>query len=262
MYIITRNRGKITLELSDRDSDIIFKINHELPEISKITERIRNTNFKENYKTITLSIYDLNFRKNMKKYIPVGKKSSIVYKPDNVIEKDYWRGIIDGDGSLGFTKNNIPYISLVTKSKLLATSYISYIKDIVGIDKITTVNKRDNVYNIMLTNENAQMLIKELYYDNCFSINRKIKNSIEILLWKRPDNIKKVTWSRKKWSKDEDDFILSFSLEESVKVLNRTEKAIKIKETTKVKNKPLVTLNPKTENNSCALSEISSIMFA
>jgi hypothetical protein len=227
-YETTRNRGKIVLELSDRDNDIIHKINQEMSN-TKISKRIRNTNFKENYKSISLSIFDIKLRNDLKKYIPIGNKSKIIYKPDNVIEKDYWRGIIDGDGSLGITKNNIPFISLVTKSNLLANSYIEYIKNIVGVEKSTTPNKRDNIYNIMLTNENAQILIKELYYDNCFGIDRKINKAIEILLWKRPNERIKVTWKKTKWTKYEDDFIITHTLEESMKDLNRTEKSIKIR---------------------------------
>lgn len=104
----------------------------------------------------------------------------------NKLESDYWRGIIDGDGSLGFTKNGIPYISLVTCSEILSNQYIIFLEQIIGYKKITTKNKRDSAYNIMVTNENAQKVIKRLYYKDCLSINRKYNMAIDIINWIRP----------------------------------------------------------------------------
>ena len=47
MYLTTRNRGKVTLEISKKDEDIVMKLNKLIPK-SKIHERVRNTNFKNN----------------------------------------------------------------------------------------------------------------------------------------------------------------------------------------------------------------------
>jgi hypothetical protein len=228
-YETSRNRGRITLELSKRDEDIINKINVILSGNSTITTRKRDTNFKNDYESVSLNIFNHDLRMEIKKYLPVGKKSDIIEIPDNVIKKDYWRGIIDGDGSLGITKNGLPFISLVTKSNSLVNSYLEYIKEILNIEKVANRNKRDNAYNVMITNENAQKLIEELYYDNCLSIDRKLNKSKEVLSWKRPENVKIVTWCRKKWTQYEDDFIFTNTLEDSIKCLDRNEKSIKLR---------------------------------
>ncbi len=228
-YETTRNRGKITLEVSKRDADIITKINNNLIQHSSISTRIRDTNFKKDYESITLGIFDLEFRTETKKYLPVGKKSDIITMPNNVIKSDYWRGIVDGDGSLGITKNNLPFISFATASEILANQFLAYIKEIVGVEKTAVRNKRDNIYNIMLTNENAQILVEELYYENCFGIDRKINKSKEVLGWIRPENIKKREYVKKNWTKDEDEFIILNPLEVSMEQLDRTQKSVEMR---------------------------------
>jgi len=229
IYETTRNRGRITLELSEKDSDIIEKINNIIPEYSKIYRRTRNTNFKQNSQSISLKIFDMEMRNHLKKFIPVGNKNKTINIPDNIIEIDYWRGIIDGDGSLGLTSKNIPFISLVTKSSDLAISFINFIKNITGVIKTSTPNKRDDIYNIMLTKELAQCLVKTLYYDNCICIDRKKEKAVIVLSWNRPDNMKKITWNKKRWNNDEDDYILTHSIEDSITSLNRNENSIKIR---------------------------------
>lgn len=228
-YESTRNRGKITLELGKKDSDIIEKLSILIGDDAKISQRIRNTNYSQDYESTLLTICNLNIRTQLKPYIPVGKKTDIICKPNNILESDYWRGIIDGDGSLGLTSNNIPFLSLVTKSELLANDFIDYIEKITGQRKTTTKNKRDLAYNICVTKEIAQSLAKELYYNDCLCLNRKLDKANDIISWVRPNEMKKVTWERKKWTSDEDIFISTHSISESIEILGRTEKSIQIR---------------------------------
>lgn len=228
----TRNRGSIRIELNIKDKNILEKMSTFFDCHVSITERCRNINIKE-YKyvsnTATLKIYDLDTRNQFKEYLPSSKKSDIIKKPENIIENDYWRGIIDGDGSLGITKNGLPFISLVTCSDELSQQYITFLSTIIGYKKETSKNKRDNAYNIMVTNEDSQKIISQLYYKNCLSIDRKYETAQEILNWVRPSNIKKIDFERKRWTSYDDDYIIEHDIEESMEHLNRTEKSIKIR---------------------------------
>lgn len=228
-YENTRNRGRITLEISMRDKDIIEKIHEAIPSVTKITYRKRDTNFKKDNEFISLNIFNLETREYLKEYIPPGKKSLIITPPTNISEYDYWRGIIDGDGSLGLTNKGFPFISLTTNSDNLCKSFLDFISEKLNIEKTINRNKRDNMYNIVLYKEQAQELTKILYYDNCLCLNRKKQKANDIINWVRPATMKKIDFERRKWTKKEDEYIISNSIENSIKNLDRNENAIKIR---------------------------------
>lgn len=175
----SRNRGRISIELSERDKDILFKIEEILPVSCTISTRTRQTNFKPSSTTFTLNIFDYDFRMMLEGFgLSPGKKSSSIKPPDfnthNLIERDYWRGVIDGDGSLGFTKYGIPFISLVSKSDELIESYKDLIKIHCDYRPITKRNKRNDAYNVTVFRQSPK-LIERLYPPNCLGIDRKIK---------------------------------------------------------------------------------------
>lgn len=171
----TRNRGRISLELSFKDYDFLKTLQSFMPVNTTIKERTRNTNFKKNYKTASLNIFDLNFRTELNSFgLPYGAKSDTVTIPAvKFSEPDYYRGLIDADGSVGITAQNLPFISFATKSDNLAKNYTELIKKLIDQDKKTNKNKRDNIYNIMVMRSNALEIIKYLYYDDCLALPRK-----------------------------------------------------------------------------------------
>lgn len=192
-----KDKGSFSLEISVKDIDILVKLKNIIPSKSTISQRTKNTNFKKNYESAKLSCYDSCFRYTLNYYgVPYGKKSKIIKPPiQEYISIDYWRGIIDGDGALGFTAKGLPFISLVTASDKLAKEFCDFVcnnTDSIRDFKKINKNKRDNVYNIMFTNEDALCIVKKLYYDNCLSIDRKKEKSNEMLKWIRPVNSKKI----------------------------------------------------------------------
>lgn len=180
-------KGKLNIELSFKDRDILLLIQKCIDVETSFSSRIRNTNFKENYKSCKLSFHSTEFREALHKLgLPIGKKSAIIKPPKSkYVEIDYWRGIIDGDGSLGFTKDGWPFISLNTSSTKLALEYKKFIKKITGRTNNANRNKRDGTFNICETRENAQLICKELYYNECIGMKRKIKKAKKISKWRR-----------------------------------------------------------------------------
>ncbi|KKM82790.1 hypothetical protein LCGC14_1315880, partial [marine sediment metagenome] len=139
---------------------------------------------------------------------------------------DYWRGIIDGDGSLGITGKNLPFLGLVTDSDNLAEQFVSFLKNITGKNKTLNRNKRDNIYNILISREDAQKVVKKLYYKDCICLDRKKNRAKEVMSWKRPKNMIKKTYKVREWGKKEEKFILSHSITESMKKLERTRSSV------------------------------------
>ncbi|BAZ48777.1 hypothetical protein NIES4103_13870 [Nostoc sp. NIES-4103] len=146
----------------------------------------------------------------------------------NFSRVDYFRGLIDGDGSIGLTSKNIPYLSLVTSSSYIAVEYLEFINQMTGKAKTSNRNTRDNVYNIVVYKEDAQILARHLYYDSCLALPRKLIKAVEVLNWSRPLEMKQVK-NRKFWTPEEDKFITTHSVECSMKVLSRSRKGIELR---------------------------------
>lgn len=227
----TRNRGKFKIELQKTDEYILHKFKSLFNVYSSITYRTRDTNFCKDYSCVTWSVSNKDFRDQLESSgIPVGKKSNIVNIPTvNFSEIDYFRGIIDGDGSLGFTKLGFPFISLVTSSDQLTQSYNDFIFRMTGSIKKLSRNKRDNVYNIMIVKEDAQKIINLLYYDNCLCLPRKYLASMEVRSWIRPSTMKKRDVLYRSWLPEEEAYVLKHSIKDSVAYLGRSTDAVKIR---------------------------------
>lgn len=224
----TRNRGKLQIELNIRDRDILFKIAENLRVNYSIKERKRTTNFGYSH-TICLSVFDQNYRRYLvENGVPEGRKSQIIKPPaKKFCEVDYIRGLYDGDGSLGITEKGFPFLSIVTSSDDIKDYLISFIaKTLNKPAKTMNKNKRDNVYNICILNEDAVNIVKILYYENCLGIDRKKEKAQEVIKWVRPDSSKKRATVFKKWSAYEDEVVLNNNITKASEILNRSYRSV------------------------------------
>lgn len=95
LYQNTRNRGRLSIELNERDETILLEIQKLLPFNSSIRKRTRTTNFGTNT-TSCLNIYDKKFRDILEVWgMPSGKKSKLIKPPLTKFSKvDYFRGLM------------------------------------------------------------------------------------------------------------------------------------------------------------------------
>ncbi len=226
LYLTDRNRGKITLEVNIKDRDICEKLFSLVPN-SKLSERTRDTNYKQEYHSICFTNHQLSFRQELINFgFPLKDKTNNISIPiQTYSERDFWRGVIDGDGSIGYTAKDIPFVSLVTKSESLKQAYCEMLLHNFNIEKNISRNKRDNIYNIVVYKEEAQKLCEYLYSDATLYLNRKYQKAQEVLKWIRPASMKKAPM-RKAWDKEQDEYILTHSIKESIEHLKRTKKSI------------------------------------
>ena len=226
LLLYSQNRGKLTIEVAIRDKDIIYKLNEILPGGS-ISKRLRSTNFKSNYESICYKNYLLEVRNALlQRGFPVGQKSKVARPPiDSYSDKDFWRGFIDGDGSIGFINNDIPYLSLGTISENIYLEFTSFLKNKFGIVKHLKRNKRDNCYNIIIKNEEAIEVAAYLYSDAEIYLDRKYNEYLKIKSWVRTTRkLRQVSWTE-----EEVDYIINHDITESARYLGRTEQSIKMK---------------------------------
>ena len=94
VYLTTRNRGKITIEIQRSDIGLLETIQQHIPE-SKVSTRKRNTNFKKDYESAIWSNHQLPFRIQMFNWgLPKHDKSIIGTTPNTDYSKsDFWRGV-------------------------------------------------------------------------------------------------------------------------------------------------------------------------
>ena len=229
LYANSRNRGRLTLELNTSDKWILEQFASLIPFYSSIKTRTRTTNFQEAYSSVVWSVHNQSFRDALIcRGFLTGRKSDRVAAPNGEYsEIDYFRGMVDADGSVGKTANGFPFLSIVTSSDEFASHYNAFLRERVGCRKKIERNKRDNIFNITVFKEEAQTLAAILYYDGCLALPRKYAKTLEVAQWERPANMKKM--NRRVWCGEQDAYILTHSVEEAAHFLERTEQSIKMR---------------------------------
>lgn len=105
---------------------------------------------------------------------------SHIAKARNNIEQNthFWRGVIDGDGSIGFARTT-PVLALVGSLQLL-TQFKDYVLTICPQQKILPI-KHSSVWRIAYYSSNAKTIIDNLYSNASVYLDRKYKRAMSIL---------------------------------------------------------------------------------
>lgn len=228
-YANTRGRGRLSIELSERDGALLVELQRHIPAYSAIRVRTRDTNFKNSYVSHCLEISNQAVRADFERFgVPTGRKSERVRPPaEGFSRPDYLRGILDGDGSVGFTAKGWPFISLVTKSPHLAEHFCAEIEAICGVKRSAKPNKRDGVVNLMVANAQAVTLARWCYPPGALAIPRKQAAAQLIAAWTPPHS--RFGYTQKAWTPDQDTVVLNCSNAEAAQILGRTEKSINMR---------------------------------
>ncbi|GGZ26509.1 hypothetical protein GCM10010300_82360 [Streptomyces olivaceoviridis] len=224
-------KGRLTVELNVRDIDLLYRFKHLTPYNSSVTERERSTNYAENQHSATWTLCSLEGRTRLNELgLPYGRKSRAIAPPNGgFAERDYLRGLIDADGSLGFADRGWPILSLTTSSTAISTYVCSYARQVTGVERTVNRNTRDEVYNILYAKEAAQDLAADLYYPGCMSLGRKQVKADAIASWRRPPDMR-VVHSRRNWTAQEDLTLLrSHDITAVAHELGRTEQSCRLR---------------------------------
>jgi hypothetical protein len=226
----SETRGKLSVELGVADRLILDHLAHWLGNGAVVRTRTRTTNFSKNYTSAELVVTRTGLIDQLIDFgVPPGKKSGSVSVPSVPFsESDFWRGVIDGDGSLGITATDQPFISLVTQSELLAVAYKEYVLAVTKKELKTNRNRRDGVYNLSIFNEGAQELARHLYYSGCFGIARKIAKAQDVLNWNRPDG-RKIASPRQDWDYCQDEFLYRYGPARAMESMGRTLNSVTVR---------------------------------
>ncbi|MFG2598873.1 hypothetical protein [Streptomyces sp. NPDC048462] len=205
----TGRKGRLSVEINVRDIAILHEFQQLTPYNSSITERIRSTNFAERHHSATWTVCALEARSLINDLgVPYGRKSRRITPPRvDFSARDYLRGVIDADGSVGITSLGFPFVSLATASTAVGAYLCFYAKKVTGAQRYISRNTRDGIYNIMYTMEAAVRLAEHLYYPGCLALSRKRDAAATVLAWERPPGLKPRAKNRR-WKPWEDEILL------------------------------------------------------
>lgn len=219
----TRQRGRLTIELAACDEEHVERLAGVVPVRTTITRRRRSTNFSSAHESVVLSAFDLAFRRELIALgFPPGRKSTTIAPPRGpYAQRDFFRGLVDADGSLGFARQGWPFVSLCTSSDVLAAAYAEFVEFATGQRKVVRPNARDGARNLMVTREVAQALAAELYYEGAVALPRKRERAAAVAAWMRPLDMPRGA-PRQAWTPEEDAIVLERPTREACAILGRT----------------------------------------
>lgn len=229
----TGQKGKATIELGARDVELLLQLPALFPGLnSTISTRTRSTNFVDVYTSATWRICNLGFRRELEHCgVPVGRKSRDVGLPSGPFhERGYFRGLLDGDGSVGFTRTGLPFVSFVTASSHLADYFCVTVEAITGAVRTAKRNTRDNVFNLMVASDPAAKLAGWAYPPGCLALDRKRLAATDVSRWGRPAGMRAYPiLGRRPWTAEEDVIVGSTSIRGAAQHLGRTERSIQLR---------------------------------
>lgn len=218
------HKGRLSVELAHRDIELLRHFQRLTPYRSSVGTRTRSTNFAPRHTTALWTLCALEARDRLEELgLPYGRKSTTVTPPQvPYARRDYLRGVIDADGSVGRTSRGIPFLSLTTASTAIAITLRDYVRLVTGAERVLKRNTRDNIYNLLYTTECAVELAGHFYYSDCLALERKTRSAADAATWLRPANMRR-SGPRRVWSAQEDRVLVaSTGLEEAALVLGRS----------------------------------------
>lgn len=209
----TRNRGRISLELKVEDKPLLEKIQALVPWYSNIRVRTRETNFVDSTTNASWTLCSHDARQELSRLgLPPGPKSRNCKPPDHpdLSTHDYLRGLIDGDGSVGFTSQGYPFVAFSTASEFLIRYVEHEFCNLSGVPRETNRNTRDRQFNVLYTNDPASIIAAKLYSGAHLALGRKRKAAAEVARWKRPASMRgRPRFPPRRWTADEDELATS-----------------------------------------------------
>lgn len=143
--------------------------------------------------------------------------------------RDYTRGLIDGDGSVGFTSSGKPFLSFVTASQALSEFFCARALEVAGAYRSVNRNSRDGVYNPMLAGEPAVVMAAWLYDDACLALDRKREAAARVAEWTRPPGMRaRPVLGVRRWTAEEDADVFNGTVPEAAVRMGRSEKSIEM----------------------------------
>jgi hypothetical protein len=128
---------------------------------------------RDNGRYCALEINSARLATSLRQYGVIEKKSrraSVIHLDTNV---HFWRGMIDGDGTLYLSKNMYPTLSLCG-SEIILGQFVAYVRTIFPSIKIS-IRKRASIKQLAVAGQKAIILTRHFYGDCSIALDRKLQ---------------------------------------------------------------------------------------
>lgn len=224
-------RGHFSIELSVRDEAVLHSFATLFDVHSRVSCRERTTNFGP-HRSAVWSVSDLAFRRELVDLgLPSGHKATTVAPPVCPVSlPDYVRGLVDGDGSVGFTRTGRPFVGFVTASRPLAEFFCAQALAVAGAHRVPRRNARDGVFNLMVAGDPAAPFAAWLYPAGCLALSRKRESATRVASWTRPVGMRaRPVSGARRWTAAEDAIVFTGSIREVASRLGRSERSVNMR---------------------------------
>lgn len=169
---------RIVITLHTQDVDILEKFNIFVGTNKPIY-------FYKDKPQCSVTICSTKMVESLAKFNITSRKTLMMSVPDIVKgsphERHFWRGVIDGDGTIGFGKYS-PFCGIVGTEDICTnfTKFCNSLPDFKSKMKICS-RKGENLFSSTVLSRNSLIIIEELYRDCTIYMDRKFKKSADIL---------------------------------------------------------------------------------
>lgn len=177
-------QGKyFNLAIGEADASHIEEYRKFLKSEHKITKSTSGNIWNEKKSNrVQLSIYSKKVVADLATY-GIGPRKSMTAEVIGDIKnsRHFWRGVVDGDGHLGFSKGS-PNIGLVG-SKRTVEQFCEYVQKAIG-GKLPSTYKMHMIWRMQLCATRGWLLIRHLYDGATVALDRKAKLAAKSLDWR------------------------------------------------------------------------------
>ncbi len=175
---INQNKNRLTITLSEKDKYFLEKFKSSIESDAVIHDYM----IKNKHKVSSIVINSKQICDDLSKRFNITPNKSLTYNPPVILNNDqkdaFIIGIIDGDGTIGFSKRNDKqnsfYISLIGTYETIAFVKKRF-EEIIGheITKPFFRNKNINTCTIRISDKAARTVFQHFYSFNVPKLNRK-----------------------------------------------------------------------------------------
>jgi hypothetical protein len=132
--------------------------------------------------TCSIRVTSFEMCNDLGKYgvVPRKSKTAECLCDEMLSSPDFWRGEIDGDGHWAITANGSVSGELCG-SEFLMNQFVGYIEKTYGVSLSVVKKPNKHLYRVYISSDIAQKLARDLYYDGCIALDRKLKTAERIV---------------------------------------------------------------------------------